>query len=234
MKFLALTASFVLTTGIWAADQPKAAERLTDAAAVFSDVMAAPDKGIPQDLLNKSQCVVVVPGMKKAAFIVGGEYGRGFAECRKADGSDWTAPAAVRMEGGSFGVQIGGSETDLILLVMNERGMQRLLGDKFTLGADASLAAGPVGRSADAETDARMSAEILAWSRSRGLFAGISLKGVTLRPDLDRNEELYGRKMNNREILMGTVKAPAGFNQLSQVLEKYSTGTGSNADRMKH
>jgi SH3 domain-containing YSC84-like protein 1 len=234
MKILALTATCVLATGLWGADRPKAAERLSDAASVFSDVMAAPDKGIPQDLLNKAQCVVVVPGMKKAAFIVGGEYGRGFAECRKPNGMGWTAPAAVRMEGGSVGFQIGGSETDLILLVMNERGMQRLLSDKFTLGADASLAAGPVGRSADAQTDARMTAEILAWSRSRGVFAGVSLTGATLRQDADRNAELYGRKLNNREILVGEVPVPTGDNQLNQALDKYSMAGNSNADRVKH
>lgn len=232
MKVLAIGASLLFSTGMWGADQVKAAERLSDAGAVLSEVMASPDKGIPQDLLAKAQCVVVIPGMKKAAFVVGAEYGRGFAECRKADGMGWSAPAAVRMEGGSVGFQIGGSDTDLILLVMNQRGMQRLLGDKFTLGADASLAAGPVGRTASADTDVAMSAEILAWSRSKGLFAGVSLKGATMRQDVDRNAELYGRKMNNREVLMGSVTAPAAADGLNSELNKYSAR--GNADRSGH
>jgi SH3 domain-containing YSC84-like protein 1 len=232
MRTLALGASLLFSTGMWAADQVKATERLTDAGTVLSEVMASPDKGIPQDLLAKAECVVVIPDMKKAAFVVGGEYGRGFAECRKTDGMGWGAPAAVRMEGGSVGFQIGGSETDLILLVMNKSGMQKLLGDKFTLGADASLAAGPVGRTASADTDARMNAEILAWSRSKGLFAGVSLKGATLRQDVDRNAELYGRKMNNREILMGSVTPPPAAEGLTAQLNKYSSR--GNADRSGH
>ncbi len=236
MKSLTITASLLLTagaTGIWAADQPKATERLNDAASVLSEVMATPDKGIPQDLLAKAQCIVIIPGMKKAAFVIGGEYGRGFAECRKEAGTGWGAPAAVRMEGGSVGFQIGGSATDLILLVMSRRGMDKLMGDKFTLGADASLAAGPVGRTAAANTDVKMTAEILAWSRAKGLFAGISLNGATLRPDADRNEELYGHKMNNRDVLMGTMTPPAAAQQLIHELDKYSMRS-NDADRDKH
>src|SRR5262249_9109127 len=138
-----------------------------------------PDKGIPQDLLDKAQCIVIITGMKKAAIGIGGEYGRGFATCRRHAGTSWGAPAAVRMEGGSVGFQLGASSTDVVMLVMNERGMNKLLDSKFTLGADAAVAAGPVGRAADAKTDAYMSAEILAWSRSKGLFAGIALSGAT-------------------------------------------------------
>src|SRR5579862_5322097 len=189
MRGLALAASFVMAASILVAETPQ--ERLADSARVFSEIMRTPDKGVPQDLLAKAQCVVIIPGMKKAAFVVGAEYGRGFAECRKADGFGWGAPAAVRMEGGSVGFQIGGSETDLVLLVMNRHGMDRLMGDKFTLGADASVAAGPVGRTATADTDVRVTAEILAWSRVKGLFAGIALTGATMRPDNDANEELY-------------------------------------------
>jgi SH3 domain-containing YSC84-like protein 1 len=226
MKKLAMTCSLALATSVWAADRPKAGERLNDAAAVLSEVMATPDKGIPQDLLAKAQCVVIIPGMKKAAFVVGAEYGRGFAECRKADGFSWGAPAALRMEGGSVGFQIGGSDTDLILLVMNKRGMEKLLGDKVTLGADASLAAGPVGRTANADTDARMTAEILAWSRSKGLFAGVSLNGSTLRQDVARNAELYGHKMNNREVLMGSMPPPPQAEPLISQLDKYSVRSG--------
>ncbi len=235
MKSLAITASLLMAagaTGVWAADQPKATERLQDAATVLSEVMATPDKGIPQDLFAKAQCVIIIPSMKKAAFVVGGEYGRGFAECRKQEGMGWGAPAAVRMEGASVGFQIGGSATDLILLVMNRKGMDRLMGDKFTLGADASLAAGPVGRTANADTDVKMTAEILAWSRSKGLFAGVSLNGATMRQDQDRNAELYGHKMNNKEVLMGTMTAPPAAQSLISELDKYSSH--SDADRSGH
>jgi lipid-binding SYLF domain-containing protein len=233
MKSLAIMSSLLLGAGVWAADRPKASERLSDAAEVLSEVMATPDKGIPQDLLAKAQCVVIIPGMKKAAFVVGAEYGRGFAECRKADGFSWGAPAALRMEGGSVGFQIGGSDTDLILLVMNKRGMEKLLGDRVTLGADVSLAAGPVGRTANADTDVRMTAEILAWSRSRGLFAGVSLSGSTLRQDVARNAELYGRKMNNREVLMGSMPPPPAAEPLISQLDKYSLRS-NGADRTGH
>ena len=227
MRGLALTAALFVSTGAWAAQSVH--ERLSDSASVFSEIMSTPDKGIPQDLLAKAQCVIIVPGMKKAAFVVGGQYGRGFAECRNQSGTGWGAPAAVRVEGGSVGFQIGGSETDVVMLVMNRRGMDRLVGDKFTLGADASIAAGPVGRTAAANTDAKMSAEILAWSRAKGLFAGISLNGATLRPDSDANAELYGKKMNNREVLMGDVTSPAEAKPLITELDRYSMR--SNADR---
>src|ERR1700722_36757 len=145
--------------------------RLDEAAVTFSEIMSAPDKGIPHDLLDKAQCAVIVPGLKKGAFIVGAKYGKGFVSCRHGDGMGWSAPASVRVEGGSVGFQIGGSETDVFMLVMNKSGMNRLLSTKFTLGGDASVAGGPVGRSTQAETDAAMTAEILTWSRSRGLFA---------------------------------------------------------------
>lgn len=231
MRGLAIAASFIVSTGIWAADTNKTTDRLSDASSVFSEIMATPDKGIPQDLLSKAECVVIIPGMKKAAFVVGAQYGRGFAECRNTSGTGWGAPAPVRMEGGSVGFQIGGSETDLVLLVMNKRGMDKLLSDKFTLGADASLAAGPVGRTANASTDAKMSAEILAWSRAKGLFAGVSLNGATIRPDSDASEDLYGKKMSNREILMSTTAPPAAAQPLIRELDKYRT---SNADRSAH
>ena len=210
-------------------------ERLRDATDVFNEVMSTPDKGIPQDLLAKAQCAVIIPGEKKGAFIVGGEYGRGFAVCRRASGTGWGAPAAVRMEGASVGFQIGGSSTDLVLLVMNQDGMKKLLSDKFTLGADASVAAGPVGRTASAETDAELHAEILAWSRSRGLFGGVSVAGSTLRPDMDENEHLYGRRLTNREIVMGHVAIPAAAEPLDHTLDRYSTFKHeSTADRSMH
>ena len=185
--------------------------------------MGTPDKAIPQDLLAKAQCIVVVPGLKKGAFIIGAKYGKGFVSCRKKGGLGWSAPGAVRVEGGSFGFQIGGAETDAFMLVMNRAGMNRLLSTKFTLGGDASVAAGPVGRDSQAETDAAMTAEILTWSRQRGLFAGISLSGATLRPDEDWNNELYGHKMTNREVLTGDVATPAAAKSFVAALNKYSS-----------
>ena len=202
------------------------AERLGRSAEVFQEVMAAPDKGIPQELLDKSACIVVVPGVKKAAFVVGAKYGRGFFSCRAQSGAGWGAPGAVRVEGGSFGFQIGASETDVIMLVMNQRGADRLLSSKFTLGADASVAAGPVGRSATAETDAYLTAEILTYSRSRGLFAGLSLSGATLRQDLDTNAALYGKTLQNKEIVQTGIAPPAAAKDFLGVLNKYSSRKG--------
>src|SRR5690348_11660061 len=167
------------------AKENEAVKRLDEAATVLSEVMATPDKGIPEDLLANAHCIVIVPGLKTAAFLVGGKYGKGYLSCRSKSGVGWSAPAAVRIEGGSVGFQIGGSTTDLIMLVMTERGADKLLASKFTLGAEGSVAAGPVGRTATAQTDAQMHAEILSWSRSQGLFAGIALEGATLRQDLD-------------------------------------------------
>src|SRR5579871_6766473 len=175
--FAAFTVSAALVCGA-EADAPK---RLIAAADSFKEVMDVPDKAIPQDLLNKAQCAVIVPGLKKGAFIIGAKYGKGFVSCRNK-GAGWSAPAAIRVEGGSFGFQIGGAETDVFMLVMNDKGMQRLLSTKFTLGGEASVAAGPVGRDTQAQTDAAMTAEILTWSRQRGLFAGLALNGATLRP----------------------------------------------------
>src|SRR5947209_18867863 len=226
MRGLAIAASLALATGVWA---DTAQERLTEASSVFSEIMKTPDKGIPQDLLSKADCVIILPNVKKAAFVVGGVYGRGFAECRNTAGTGWGAPAAVKLEGGSVGFQIGGSSTDLILLVMNRHGMEQLRRDKFTLGADASVAAGPVGRTAAAQTDARLDAEILSWSRSKGLFAGVSLKGASLRPDTKENASLYGHEMTSKEILAGNMKAPDGASELIANLNKYAAGT--SADR---
>jgi len=207
---------------MWAAEGTKTIERLDDAASMFSEIMSTPDKTIPQDLLNKSHCIILVPGLKKGGFVVAAKFGRGFAVCRGADGQGWGAPGAVRVEGGSVGLQIGVSSTDLVLLVMNERGMKRLLTTKFTLGGDASVAAGPVGRDATAQTDALMTAEILSWSRSHGVFAGVSLDGSTLRNDIDVNAELYGQRWENRQILQSGLKPPAGARKLIGALDKYS------------
>jgi lipid-binding SYLF domain-containing protein len=184
--------------------------------------MRASDHGVPENLLNKARCVVVIPGMKKAGFVVGAQYGRGFAVCRKRDGVGWTAPASIREEGGSVGFQIGGSEQDVLLLVMNDGGMRHLLEDKFTLGGDATASAGPLGRDATAQTDAMMNAEILSYSRSRGLFAGISLNGATLRPDGETDRELYGRDITNREILAGETRTPEAARRLEGALDRSS------------
>ena len=226
MKLLSLAAMVWAGTGLLAAKETPEAERLQRAVEVFREVMDTPDKGIPQGLLDRAHCVVVVPGLKKGAFIVGAKYGRGFTSCRAQGGVGWTAPAAVRIEGGSFGLQIGGSETDVILLIMNERGVQRLLSSKFTLGGDAAVAGGPVGREATAQTDAYMTAEILSWSRSRGVFAGISVQGATLRQDVGVNRELYGRSLENREIVEQKLAAPKAAEKLISLLNKYSSRKG--------
>src|SRR5450631_1163519 len=197
-------------------------KRLNEAAAVFSEIMAAPDKGIPQDMLANAHCIVIVPSLKTAAFLVGGKYGKGYVSCRSKLGVGWSAPGTVRIEGGSVGFQIGGSETDLIMLVMNERGADKLLSSKFTLGAEGSVAAGPVGRTATAQTDVQMHADILSWSRSQGLFAGLALEGATLRQDLDDNATLYGKKLENREIVTKGVRAPKAAAKLLALLNRYS------------
>jgi lipid-binding SYLF domain-containing protein len=209
-----------MSTAVFAADREiKVDDRLDASAETLTDMMRASDKGIPRDLLDKAHCVVVVPGMKKAGFIFGAKYGRGFASCRHG-GSGWSAPAAMRVEGGSVGFQIGASETDIVLLVMNDGGMKHLLSDKFTIGGEATAAAGPVGRDVSAQTDAMMNAEMLSYSRSSGLFAGISLEGATLRPDEETNRELYGRDASNREILTGDFKTPAVGRKFERALRR--------------
>jgi lipid-binding SYLF domain-containing protein len=195
-------------------------QRLADSTTVLREMSHASDKGIPQDLLHKARCVVVVPGLKKVAFIGGGKYGRGYASCITRKG--WSPPAAVRIEGGSFGLQLGGSSTDVIMLVLNEGGMKKLLSDKFTLGGEAAAAAGPVGRNTSANTDVLMTAEILSWSRSRGVFGGLSLEGATLRQDQDENAKLYGKPLTNEEILSGTVKRPATAGTFLAQLQRFS------------
>ena len=195
-------------------------QRLSDSTTVIHEMSQASDEGIPQDLLRKARCVIVVPGLKKVAFIGGGKYGRGYGSCMTRKG--WSPPAAVRIEGGSFGLQLGGSSTDVIMLVLNEGGMQKLLSDKFTLGGEAAAAAGPVGRDTSANTDVLMTAEILSWSRSHGVFAGLSLEGATLRQDLDENAKLYGKPLTNKEILTGTVKRPATAGPFLAQLQRFS------------
>jgi SH3 domain-containing YSC84-like protein 1 len=212
-----------MSTAAFAGDREiKVDDRLDSSADALADMMHAADNGIPQDLIDKARCVVVIPGMKKAGFIFGAEYGRGFAVCRRHGGVGWSAPAAMRSEGGSFGFQIGASDTDVVLLVMNEGGMKHLLSDKFTLGGDASIAAGPIGRTATAQTDAELQAEMLSYSRSHGLFAGISLTGASLRPDGETNRELYGHDTTNREILTGEFKTPAAAKKFEHALHRDS------------
>ncbi len=217
---LTLVAALAITPLLAKDTEP--ADRLQEAASVMSEVMSAPDKGIPQDLLGNAHCIVIVPSLKTAAFVFGGKYGKGYLSCRNKGGAGWSAPGAVRIEGGSAGFQIGGSTTDLIMLVMNERGASKLLSSKFTLGVEGSAAAGPVGRTATAQTDAQMHADILSWSRTQGLFAGIALEGATLRQDLDDNATLYGKKLENRTIVTSGVTPPKSAAKLLALLNKYS------------
>ena len=204
-------------------------QRLNDAATVLSEIMSAPDKGIPANLLAKAQCIVVVPGMKQAAFIGGAKYGKGFFSCRR--GPDWSAPASVRVEGGSVGFQIGLVESDLVLLIMNRKGADRLLSTRFTLGGAAEVAGGPVGRSSTAQTDASFRAEMLSYSRARGVFAGVSLQGATLRQDVSDNAEIYGSPLTNKQIIHGSVAWPQTGSEFRSVLEKYAARARR---RLKH
>jgi lipid-binding SYLF domain-containing protein len=226
MRWITLTLAAALACAPLSAkkeEKAKVNERLDDAASLFSEIMSAPDKSIPQDLVNKSHCIILVPGLKKGALVFGGKYGRGFASCRRAGGEGWGPPAAIRIEGGSFGLQIGFSSSDVVLLVMNERGMKRLSTDKFTIGADATAAIGPVGRNATAQTDAMMTAEILSWSRSKGAFAGVSLDGATLRTDPDVNEAMYGKRWTTKQILDSGATPPASAAKMLSELNKYSS-----------
>jgi len=213
---------FLTAAALAGKEKAQPLQRLDEAAAVFKEIMDTPDRSIPQDLLDKSHCIVIVPGLKKGAFIIGGKYGKGYMSCRKK-GAGWSAPGTVRVEGGSVGFQIGGSESDVIMLVMNERGVDKLLQSKFTLGGEGEVAAGPVGREATAQTDAMMRAEILSWSRARGVFAGISLQGATLRQDLDDNAVIYGKKLTNKEIVESPIAVPKSAQQLNSLLNKYSS-----------
>jgi len=196
-------------------------DRLKNAAAVLTEMAGMGDKGIPLDLIKSAKCIVIIPSVKKMALGFGGQYGHGYINCRKAGGG-WSAPGGVSVKGGSFGLQIGVSGTDVIMIVKNDRGAEKLLSSKFTVGADGSVAAGPVGRDASAQTDATMNAEILAWSRSKGLFAGIALEGSTLSSDDGENKELYGKSLDNKAIvLQNTVEPPKAAAALMAALAKY-------------
>lgn len=203
--------------------QKDADARLKAATEDLNALMAASDKGVPQDLLAKASCVVVIPNLKKGGFIVGAEYGKGFFSCRKESGVGWSAPGSLKIAGGKFGLLIGGAETDVVMLVMDKPGIEHLLSDKFQLGGDASVAAGPVGRDASAMTDAEMHAEILTYSRQRGIFGGLDLSGAAVTQDGDSNRELYGTDVTNKDILTGTVHTPPMARPFIHTLDQLSS-----------
>lgn len=225
-----LVFTLVLSAASTVAAAPANSEtkRISEAASVIRELRSAPDNGIPEHIWDRARCVAVMPDVKKAAFVVGGEFGRGVVSCKTTHG--WSAPVFLRLEKGSFGAQIGAESTDVVLLIMNEHGIERLLQDKVTLGADASVAAGPVGRSGAAATDAQLTAEMLSYSRARGLFAGIDLSGGVLRPDNDASRDFYGHAVAGREILLGNARErmPAAANPFIAAL---SAVPGSGARR---
>ncbi len=227
-RILAISCACSLVAGLsYAKISSDEAKRLNASMTVLDELRATPDKGIPQDLWSKAQCVVVIPSLKKAAFVFGGEYGSGVMSCRTS-AKDWTSPVFMQLAKGSVGFQIGASETDLVLLVMNRSGMEKMLNDKVSLGADASIAAGPVGRSASAATDAQLSAEILSYSRSQGLFAGINLSGGVLKPDKDANTRAYGSNVAARDVAMGTSRT-AALNEATPFLNALRQTSGATA-----
>jgi SH3 domain-containing YSC84-like protein 1 len=223
-KFLLLTLIVSLCSFAFGADdQPKetkAADRVQAAADVLNEIQAAPDAGIPQEVLGSAECVAVLPSMLKGGFIVGANYGRGLASCRTPKG--WSAPAFFVVTGGSFGFQIGGQAVDLVMLIMNKDGMKHLLSSQFELGADASVAAGPVGRHAQGNTDWKMRAEVLTYSRARGLFAGVSLNGAVIKQDKDSTREFYGRMVPFRTSLVGEIEPPPAANAFLTTLAKWA------------
>jgi SH3 domain-containing YSC84-like protein 1 len=225
MRPIALFSTLLLTAGIFGAHAgglDEHTKRIRESALVLSEIMDAKDRSIPRDLLQKAHCVGIVPSLKRVGFIVGAKYGKGVITCRLNDNLGWSAPSTIRIEGGNIGLQIGAGETDLIFVVMNRRGEDDLMKDKFTIGADASAMAGPLGRSTDAATDAMMRAEILGYSRSRGIFAGVTLEGATLRPDNDDNRKIYGIEVTQGEILHGKVAPPASATALYAKLDLYA------------
>jgi SH3 domain-containing YSC84-like protein 1 len=222
MKSFPAVPSLLLACALFASGQELSPDhRLRSAADVFREVMATPDKGIPHGLLDRAQCIVIIPGMKKAAFIVGGDYGKGYAVCRNANGGSFGAPDPVALSGGSLGPQLGVDSTDVILLIMNEKGLNHLLADKFSIGGDAAAAVGPVGRDAAADTDASLRAEILSWSRTHGLFAGASLDGTVIAHDKGETKKLYGREYAGRELIRGNVPPPPASGDLLAELNAY-------------
>ena len=215
-------ALLAVSLGVSAFAQKTASARIKAATEDLNEMMVASDKGIPHDLLAKASCVIVVPNMKAGGFIVGAEYGKGFFSCRKPSGTGWSAPGSIKLEGGKFGFLIGGKETDLIMLVMNKNGMERMVADKFQIGGEASAAAGPVGRTSSAMTDAELHAEILSYSRSRGLFGGLDLSGSAVLQDEKANEELYGHAITNKEIIDTKTMTPSLARPLIHALDRIS------------
>jgi lipid-binding SYLF domain-containing protein len=211
-------ALFVTLTAV-ASDREDDVNRTNKATQVFKEIMNAPDQGIPQDLLDSAKCIAIIPGDVKFAFIFGGNYGRGLATCRTEHG--WSAPMFVAVDGGSVGYQIGGSSTDLVMLFMNDHALQSLLSDKFKLGADASVAAGPVGRHASAGTDLKLNAEILSYSRTKGVFAGVSLDGAVVQADKSGDEAMYGHDVDRHEILHGKIAVPESARPLLHEISEY-------------
>ncbi|MBZ5567920.1 MAG: lipid-binding SYLF domain-containing protein [Acidobacteriia bacterium] len=220
-KFLVVVLLTVFASLSWAqGDRDKVIDRVDEAGTVMNEIMGAPDKGIPEEILGSAECIAVVPSMLKGGFVVGAAYGKGLASCKTANG--WSAPAFFRVEGGSFGFQIGGQAVDLVMVIMNERGMRALLSSKFKLGADASVAAGPVGRHAEGATDWKMRAQVLTYSRARGVFAGISLNGAVIKQDRDDTRAFYGRMVPYRSLLNGAHPAPADANPFLETLRTYA------------
>lgn len=209
-----------LTGSALAQDRDRQIERVEDAGSVLSEIMSAPDRGIPEEILGSAKCVAIVPSLLKGGFVFGGQYGHGVASCRTDAG--WSAPAFFGVKGGSFGLQIGAQAVDLIMLVMNERGMRNLLSSKFQLGADASVAVGPVGRHAEGATDWKMRAEVLTYSRARGLFGGITMNGALVKQDSEDTRLFYGRMVTYRTLLMGKMEAPADAGPFLNALGKYA------------
>jgi SH3 domain-containing YSC84-like protein 1 len=230
-----LAVGATLVPGAVAEDKKDAADevrRMDAAATVLNEIMGTPDKGIPQEVLESAKCVAVVPSMLKGGFVVGANYGKGVATCRTATG--WSAPAPFKIAGGSVGFQIGGEAVDLVMLIMNDKGMRNLLNSKFKLGADASVAAGPVGRHAEGDTDWKMRAEVLSYSRARGVFAGVALNGAAITQDDDETRALYGEKVSFEQILTGSVPPPAGSDKFLATVKKYSAEARANAKAESH
>jgi lipid-binding SYLF domain-containing protein len=230
-RFIAMT---IVLTGLVlpalaASDREDDVSRLEASARVFRDIMNTPDNAIPQELLESAKCIAIIPGEKKAAFIFGGSYGKGVATCRAGEG--WSAPLFLAVGGGSWGLQIGGASTDIVMIIRSEHGMQSLLGDKFKIGADATAAAGPVGRQADAGTDLKLNAEILTYSRSKGAFAGISLDGAVVQADGTGDQAMYGADVERKQILDGAVPVPQAAQALISELGQYANAERSNSAR---
>jgi lipid-binding SYLF domain-containing protein len=219
-RFMLLAVMIGLSSALWANGRQDSINRLGNSATVLNEIMATPDKGIPQEVFEHAKCIAVVPHMVKAGFVFGGKHGRGFATCRTPNG--WSAPAPISIGGGSWGLQIGAEEVDLVLMVMNDQGMQRMLSNKFQVGGDATAAAGPVGRHASAGTDWKADSEILTYSRAKGLFAGISLTGAVVQQDEDSTRDIYHKRLAQRSILSGSVAAPAAASSFMKAVHDNS------------